>query len=124
MRLNFLVEAAAVQSLSEIEAMMGQFMSGSAVQPVDRSATKPVYLVIVDHPTSKKIQYFKISNLNEFPNYLEVRGIEITKAQAERLIEDPRLKIAGTEVEENVPWQYVKRIKNLKYKLKTGENNV
>lgn len=104
---------------------MAQFMSGPGLQPVDRSATKPVWLVIVDHPITKgKLQYYEAKNLNEFGTYVEIRGVELTKAQAERLIENPGQKSAGTEVEEKVPWHCVKRIKNLKYKLKTGENNV
>lgn len=98
---------------------MGQFVG---VQPVDRAANKPVWLVIVDHPISKnKVQFFRVHNLNEFPSCIEIRGVEITKAQVERLIENPGQKVTGTEVEEKIPWQYVKRIKNLKYKLKTGE---
>jgi hypothetical protein len=97
---------------------MGQMMTHPGVKPVDRSGIKPVYLVIAEHPvTASKFQYFVTKDFTEIPPYIEFRGFELTKKQADELLKNPRKEHGGTPANEKIPWPHVRRIKNITYKL-------
>lgn len=92
---------------------------------VDRSATKPIYLVIVEDPTEKdNIAYYKAQDLNEgsIPT-LEIRGFQLSKTQAGQLVKDPHANSAkvGAAVNRKIPWHRVIRIENTTYQKPQGE---
>jgi len=98
----------------------------STVMP--RSAIKPIYLIVAEDPTVKGgFAYYKAQALIEGPNFLELRGFLLTKAQAEQTIQDPHATVvAKTEpkaVNRRIPWPRVIRIENTTYQKPQGENN-
>lgn len=85
----------------------------------DRSALKPIYIVIVEDLTEKnKLCYYKAQEFTETSNYLEIRsGVLLTKLQAENLSVDPYAKNnAKTEVNRKIPWHRIIRMDNITYK--------
>lgn len=95
-------------------------------RPVNRSATKPVYLVVAEDSTEKEgVAYYQAKDLNEGGlASLELRGFYISKTQADQLTEDPYAKSADTDVKavnRKIPWHRVIRIDNLTYKTPQGE---
>jgi hypothetical protein len=101
-------------------------MSYLAAKPVDRSATKPIYLIVAKDLTVKgKLQYYKAISLTEKPATIEFRGWLLTKAQADQVTENPNAKeCVGTEVIRTIPWHNVERIDNIKVKKAQGDSNV
>jgi hypothetical protein len=96
---------------------------------VDRSATKPIYLIVVDDPTEKEgFAYYQTQNLIESSiPALEFRGYQLTRSQAGQLVKDPHAKSAKMEpraVNRKIPWHRVIRIENTTYNNKPqGESN-
>lgn len=96
-------------------------------KPVNRSATKPIYLVVAEDPTEKDgYAYYKSQNLIESVAVLELSGIQVTKTHAGQLQKDPNAKgSAKTEpkaVNCKIPWHRVIRIENITYNKPQGEN--
>jgi len=91
----------------------------------DKTINKPVYLVISESFESKsKLSFFKTTNLTKQSMWIEIRGFEITKTQADNLKENPYAKETGeTEINIDIPWSQVKRIVNVTYKQQ-GKQNV
>ena len=95
----------------------------STLKPADRSANKPVYLVRIVDPESKtKIAFYKALNLNKNATHVEVRGYQLTKKQAEDLIQNPYVEISGKEINHEIPWNYIVRIENVTYKMQQQGN--
>lgn len=94
-------------------------------KPVNRSATKPVYLLVVEDPTEKDgFAYYKSQDLNEGTAVLEFRGFHLTKTQAGQLTKDPHANSAKTEtkaVNRKIPWHKIIRIENVTYQKPQGE---
>lgn len=74
-------------------------------QPVDKSATKPIYIVTVLNEEGK-IVYIKsrqdFFNIN--PSHIDVRGIVITKPQANKLLEQTEIDRSLGEKDEQIHW--------------------
>lgn len=96
-------------------------------KPVNRAATKPIYLVVAEDSTEKDgFAYYKSQDLNEGGSILELRGFLLTKTQAGQLQKDPHATSAKTElkaVNRKIPWHRVIRIENTTYQKPQGENN-
>lgn len=97
-------------------------------KPVNRSATKPIYLVVAEDPTEKDgFAYYKSQDLNEGGSLLELRGFQLNKTQAGQLKKDPHATVsAKTEpkaVNCKIPWHRVIRIENTTYQKPQGETN-
>ncbi len=93
---------------------------------VDRSANKPIYLVVAEDPTEKDgYAYYKCKDLNEGGSILELRGFQLSKTQAGQLIKDPHATIsAKTEpiaVNRKIPWHRIIRIENTTYQKPQGD---
>lgn len=91
----------------------------------DRSTSKPIYLLLVEDPLStENFTYYKSSDLNENNYYVEFRGFQLTKKQAEQLTKNPNatsVKMEEKSVNRKIPWHRVIRIDNVKYKIPQGE---
>lgn len=96
----------------------------------NRSATKPIYLVVVEDPSlTDGIAYYQSQELIEGSAALEFRGFLLTKKQADSLAKDPYAKqstkqSAKTEpiaVNRKIPWHRVIRIENTTYQKPQGE---
>lgn len=89
-------------------------------KPADRSAHKPIYLVVVEDPRIKgKIQYYRGIKVDRFEHTLSIIGHEVTKAQAEELVENPHATIVdGREINREIAYQKLVCIDNLTYKRK------
>jgi hypothetical protein len=92
-------------------------------QPVDRSATRAIYIVTAEDPFQLSgvnppgIQQYQATDLRESEHYLEILGgFELTHAQADKLRKNPKLKPPKTEVNVKLPWSTVKKIENVTYK--------
>lgn len=91
---------------------------------VDRATTKPIYLVIAeDQTTETGIQYYKVRDLNDNgSSALGVKGILLTKQQADKFIKNPHAEISAKmefkEIDRKIPWHKVIRIDNITYKVK------
>lgn len=94
-------------------------------KPVNRSATKPVYLIVAEDPTEKEgFSFYKSQNLVEGGAFLELSGFHLTKTQAGQLTKDPRANSAKTElkaVNRKIPWHRIIRIENVTYQKPQGE---
>lgn len=95
---------------------------------VDRSATKPIYLVIVEDLLEEtKLAFYKSQSLIENGSYLELSGFQLTKKQADQLTKDPRATISAKTVlkavNRKIPWHRIIRIDNVTYKQPQGETN-
>lgn len=93
---------------------------------VDRSANKPIYLIVAEDPTEKDgYAYYRCKDLNEGGAILELRGFQLSKAQADKLIKDPHATTsAKTEpqaVNRKIPWHRIIRIDNTTYQKPQGE---
>ena len=95
----------------------------------NRSDNKPIYLLVADDPSVKdNIQYYKVLDLNEGVSVVNIKGILLTKKQADELIKNPYAKVESTETEvkevnRKIPWYNVIRIDNITYKIPQGETN-
>ena len=98
---------------------------------VDRSATKPIYLIIaIDETVKGKIAYYRTNDGMETNNYYEFRGVLLAdKAQADLLTKNakgsanpdgaqPVKTVDDIEVNRKLPWHRIIRIDNLSYKPK------
>jgi hypothetical protein len=93
---------------------------------VNRSDTKPIYLIVVETPhCAEPFRYYKTRDINECISYLHIRGYTLTKTQADKLAKDPYAnpKTDPIFIDHKVPWNKVTIIENLTYKKPQGENN-
>jgi uncharacterized protein (UPF0248 family) len=98
---------------------------------VNRSATKPIYLIVVEDPSETEgIVIYRSQDINESNAFLDFRGIQLTKAQAAKTSKDPHAPIIAaknTEIKQinrRIPWHRVIRIENITYnKTPQGETN-
>jgi hypothetical protein len=81
---------------------------------VNRSDTKPLYIVVVKDPTHKRgIRYYKTQDMLESVNYVEFRkGTLLTKRQSDLLQNAQQEEQAKTEivlkvVSRKIPWHNV-----------------
>jgi hypothetical protein len=96
-------------------------------KPADPSANKPTYLVRVEDPeVTNKVQYYRTSKLNRFPEYISLTGYILSKAQAKKFRENPNAQeVAEREINIEIPWRRVISIENATFKRKAqGEKNV
>jgi uncharacterized protein (UPF0248 family) len=96
------------------------------MQVSNRSATKPIYLIVAEDPyTTDGFAFYKAQDLMETNAVLEFRGFLLTKKQAESIVKDPHAESAKTEkaVNRKIPWHRVIRIENTTYKIPQGENH-
>jgi len=90
--------------------------------PVDRSATRALYIVVVEDPLQLDgnpagIQQYRADDIREHDHYLEILGgFVLTHAQADTLRKNPKAKPPKTEVNVKLPWGLVKKIENVTYK--------
>jgi hypothetical protein len=95
----------------------------------NRSDNKPIYLLVADDPSVKdNIQYYKVLDLNEGVSVVNIKGILLTKKQADELIKNPYAIVDCKEMEvkkinRQIPWYNVIRIDNITYKIPQGEKN-
>jgi hypothetical protein len=89
---------------------------------VDRSTTKPIYIIVVEDPTEPDgFAFYKTQDINESNVWLDFRGIQITKIQAAKLAKDPHAQITNKTTEmpkminRKIPWQKVIRMENITY---------
>jgi len=99
--------------------------SQSNRKPVDRSATRALYIVVVEDPLAidetgipaQGIQQYRADDIREHDHYLEILGGSIlTHEQADKLRKNPKLKAPKAEVNVKLPWVTVKKIENVTYK--------
>jgi hypothetical protein len=96
---------------------------------LDRSATKPIYLLVVEDPMEKeKVAYYKTQELTESASTFEFRGFLLTKQQADKLRKDPYEANATTSaksepkpVNRKIPMHRIIRIENVTYRKPQGE---
>jgi hypothetical protein len=90
-------------------------------QPVDRSANRPIYLIVAKDPTvsKSKIQFYTSDSITEGSAAIEFRGKLLNKAQADKLSQNPYAKLDATvDVNRKIPWHNIERIDNITYKIK------
>lgn len=99
-------------------------------QIVDRTAIKPIYIIVAEDPQAVEgIAYYKSQDINECGTFLEFRGCELTKTQAAKLTKDPHAQLSTKSAEiklinRKLPWHRVIRIENITYnKTPQGEKN-
>jgi len=100
--------------------MVGPTMSHQP-QPVDRSANRPIYLIVAKDPTvsKTKIQFYTSDSITEGPAAIEFRGNLLSKADADKISKNPYAKLsAAVEVNRKIPWHNIERIDNITYKIK------
>ncbi|MCK9567711.1 hypothetical protein M0R72_02025 [Candidatus Pacearchaeota archaeon] len=96
---------------------------------VNRSATKPIYIIVVEDPSDPEgIALYKSQDVTECNAFLEFRGIQLTKTQAAKATKDPHATIiAKTEIKQinrKIPWHRVIRMDHITYnKTPQGETN-
>ena len=97
--------------------MTGHFPSPLGAPPVDRSATKPIYLIVAKDQTVKgKLQYYKAVDVTRGQAAIDIRGYLLDKAQADQVVQNPYAKeCVGTAINRTIPWHNVERIDTLKY---------
>lgn len=91
----------------------------SIPNPGGVSRHKPVYLVIVENPfDSSEVEIYRATKIDKFGHGIVIKGTQIKKAQAEKLLKNPTTEDAnmGDQLEVEFPWQRVKRINNVTYK--------
>lgn len=83
----------------------------------ERSANKPIYIMIVENPESKSFDYYKVDHLDQSNlSFVIIKGFAITKSQSNKLKNDINSKMAYAEpVNMYFPWQRVVNIDNLTY---------
>ena len=100
--------------------MVDLILSPPEIKPADRSANKPIYIVVASDPTVKSgIQEYKAESSTDFPYYIEIRGYELATAQAQALRRNPydaKVKPTQQEINRKIPWASVIRIENITYK--------
>jgi hypothetical protein len=93
----------------------------------DRSANKPIYLVVAEDPTEKDgFAYYLCKSIMESTSFLDLTGFQLNKTQAGQLRKDP-YAIPGVKpelqvVNRKIPWHKIIRIENTNYKKPQGEN--
>jgi hypothetical protein len=87
----------------------------------DRSANKPIYLVEVQIDKTKL--YYKTTDLFESASYIEIRGYQLDKTEAEKLEKEPYEEITGSKTEINIkiPWSKINIVKSVTYKIAKKE---
>ena len=95
---------------------------------INRSAIKPIYLIVVEDPTTTdSFVFYKAQDLIETGNTLEFRGFLLTKTQADKLTKEPYAanspKTEPKAVNRKIPWDRVIRIENTTYQKPQGESN-
>lgn len=92
-------------------------------KPVNKSATKPTYILVAEDSTVKDgIQYYQFSYIERHANYIVIRGSALTKAQAKKLESENAKEVEEkATVNVEVPWHRVVRIDNVTYKQKRTE---
>lgn len=95
-------------------------MAGPIPNPANRTATKPIYIVVAVDPTVESgYQKYLVEKLDEFTTHIEIKGYLITKAQATKLRESPSAKNdLETEINRKIPWVNVARIENITFRRK------
>ena len=97
---------------------------------VNRSATKPIYLIVVEDPSETDgIVTYKSQDVNESNVFLDFRGVQLTKTLTAKVLKDPHAPIIAaknTEIKQinrKIPWHRIIRIDNVTYKQPQGETN-
>lgn len=108
--------------------MSNVIQAGNIGKPSDPSANKPVYLVIIEDPLdNSKSDLFYSSKVTQGDQKVVIRGVKLTKEQYNKLQKNPNTNINANKnlVEVEVPWQRVRRIENLTFRMaqKQGEKN-
>jgi hypothetical protein len=94
---------------------------------VDRSTTKPIYILVVEDPSEPDgIAFYKSQDVIEYNAFLEFKGIQLNKTQAAKASKDPHATIAAkTEIKpisRRIPWHRVIRMDHITYnKTPQGE---
>jgi hypothetical protein len=103
--------------------MTGHFPSPLGAPPVDRSATRPIYLLVAKDDTVKgKLQYYKVLDLTRGQAAIDIRGYLLEKAQADQVEKNPYAKESvGKAVSRAIPWHNVVRIDTLKYTMSKAQ---
>lgn len=90
----------------------------SEIQKIaEKSATKPVYIMIVENPVNRTFNCYKVDHLDTSnSSFVIFKGFEISKSQSDKLKNNINTKIAFTEpVNMYFPWHRVVSIDNLTY---------
>lgn len=98
--------------------------SMGGMKPLDRSKYKPIYIVIANDPTTTgKLQYYRADELvPEAIAMVDIRGWKLTKAQANKLMENPYTQeCAGTKINTRIPVHQIIRIDNITYKKQENQ---
>lgn len=96
---------------------------------VDRSANKPIYIIVAEDPYEEDgISLYKSQDITEGNIFLEFRGVQLTKTQAAKTIKEPHAPISSkTEIKQinrKIPWHRVIRMEHITYnKQPQGEKN-
>lgn len=93
---------------------------------VDRSATKPIYLLVAEDPTEKgNIAYYKVKDLNDNnPSMVDIKGYKLNKTKANELVKNPNATVSAEAVNVKIPLHRIISIRNTIYKEKSqGEKN-
>lgn len=93
---------------------------------VNRSANKPIYLLVVEDPTEKEnVAFYMYKDFVEGSSILEFRGFKLTKTQAGQLVKNPYATVSAKaeSVNRKIPWHRVIRIENTTYQIPQGEKN-
>lgn len=86
-----------------------------SVPTFEKSATKPIYMVVADCHTDKAQTFYLTQKVERMAWGLVVKGQKLTEAQAKKAGPDNTLEV---EIEVEIPWGRVRRIENLSYKPK------
>lgn len=79
----------------------------------------PIYILgIESEENPDKTDFFAGTKLDRFTERIVFRGVQLTKTQKTKLEKNANEEIVatGTIVEIEIPWQRIKRIRNLTYK--------
>lgn len=92
--------------------------------PADRSANKPVYILIAkDLVDAKGFEYYLVESMVKDTASVEIsKGYKISKAEYNKLIKKPEYeKNVSEAMNIIIPWTDIKRIINIKYNKKIGD---
>ena len=98
--------------------MVDPYLVQQIPKPADRSATKPIYIVRAEDPTVESVfQYYQANSLVKNTFSAEIRGLTLSKAQAEKLGKNPNATVKATkEIHIEIPWHRIISIINITYK--------
>lgn len=75
-------------------------------QPIDKNATKPIYIVTIQEPNEKDLTYIKTRQdfFNVYSTHIDIRGIVITKTVASKLQKEKKFERSLGEKDEQIHW--------------------